>query len=162
MSRFRHVKQHLDVTHHARRSRISSKAAFTRQRTGQAQSEHYAHGHGHGQTFPRTESAHAHTGPAWLQRGRHAGAQRAAGSIQTTCHTPATITCGKTSHTCDRTHADVHHSHVLQPAVTALIGLTNRVASEAFLPTNHHALPTQPARSPKGPKPRERGQAHAP
>ena len=61
-----------------------------------------------------------------------------------------------------RTHADVHHSHVLQPAVTALIGLTNRVASEAFLPTNHHALPTQPARSPKGPKPRERGQAHAP
>ena len=67
-----------------------------------------------------------------------------------------------TSHTCDRTHADVHHSHVLQPAVTALIGLTNRVASEAFLPTNHHALPTQPARSPKGPKPRQRGQAHAP
>ena len=45
--------------------------------------------------------------------------------------------------------------------VTAPIGLTNRVASEAFLPTNHHALPTQPARSPKGPKPRERGQAHA-
>ena len=68
---------------------------------------------------------------------------------------------GETSHTCDRTHADVHHSHVLQPAVTALIGLTNRVASEAFLPTNHHALPTQPARSPKGPKPREHGHAHA-
>ena len=65
-------------------SRISSKAAFTRQRTGQAQSEHYAHGHGHGQTLPRTESAHAHTGPAWLQRGRHAGAQRAAGTTLTT------------------------------------------------------------------------------
>ena len=73
-------------------SRTSSKAAFTRQRTGQAQSEHYAHGHGHGQTFLRTESAHAHTGPTWLQRRRHAGAQRAAGTILTTCHTTATDT----------------------------------------------------------------------
>ena len=71
---------------------IFSKAAFTRQRTGQAQSEHYAHGHGHGQTFLRTESAHAHTGPTWLQRRRHAGAQRAAGTILTTCHTTATDT----------------------------------------------------------------------
>ena len=142
-------------------SRISSKAAFTRQRTGQAQSEHYAHGHGHGQTFPRTGSAHAHTGPAWLQRGRHAGAQHAAGTMLTTCHTRATDTTRRDI-TCMR--SDIRR-RAQQCCFAARGHRTHRPHQPRGLRGLHHDKPARTALTtitqPKWASAREHGHAHA-